>query len=140
MSIWPVNSNTNPVHVYNNYICYNFHSIVEDLFFPPVFICLFVWQEVIKRYLKISKKRAVIRARQKSYREKMHPWDGKKRNKQYFISTKCNKIGYKKRKNCDFYEIKVENNGRNFHQRLKKVTLTRSLPKVFRSKTYDAFM
>ena len=44
----------------------------------------------------------------------------RKETKQYFISTKCNKIGCKKRKNCDFYEIKVENNGRKFHHRLKK--------------------
>ena len=55
----------------------------------------------------------------------------RKETKQYFISTKCNKIGCKKRKNCDFYEIKVENNGRKFHHRLKNITLTRSLPKGF---------
>ena len=39
-------------------------TITHDLFFPLVFICLFVWQEVIKGYLKISKNRAVTRARQ----------------------------------------------------------------------------
>ena len=55
----------------------------------------------------------------------------RKETKQYFISTKCNKIGCKKRNNCDFYEIKVGNNGRKFHHRLKNITLTRSLPKGF---------
>ena len=39
--------------------------------FPPVFICLFVWQEVIKRYLIISRNRTVKQARQKSYKEKV---------------------------------------------------------------------
>ena len=38
----------------------NFHSIVtHELFFLSVFICLFVWLQVIKRSLKISRNRAV---------------------------------------------------------------------------------
>ena len=48
-----------------------FHSIVRrELLFPPVFIWLYAWQEVIKRYLKISRNRTVTRARQESYKEK----------------------------------------------------------------------
>ena len=99
----------------------SFHSFVEhELFFPPDFICLFVWQEVVKWYLKISRNRAVTRARQKFHKEKIQPWDGKKRNREYFISTKCDKMSNKKRKNWDFYEIKVENKRRNFHHKLKQ--------------------
>ena len=87
--------------------------------FPPVFICLFVWQEVIKRYLEISRNRTVILARQESFK-KITAWRQKERNRKYFISTKCNKMNNKKRKNWDFYEIKVENKMRNFNHRLKK--------------------
>ena len=47
-----------------------FRSIVtHELLFPPVFTCLFVCQQVIKRYLKISRNRTVTCARQKSCKE-----------------------------------------------------------------------
>ena len=54
---------------------------MHELFFPPVFICLFVWQEVSKRYLKVSRNHAVTHMRQKSCKEKIQPWDRKKRSR-----------------------------------------------------------
>ena len=99
----------------------NFPSIaMHELFFPTVFICLFVWQEVFKRYLKISRNRAITRKRLKSCKEKTQPRDRKKRNRKHFMATKCNKMNNKKRKNWDFYEIRVENKRCNFPQRLNK--------------------
>ena len=93
---------------------------MHELFFPPVFICLFVWQEVSKRYLKVSRNHAVTRTRQKSCKEKIQPWDRKKRSRKVEnIATKCNKMN-NRRKNWDFYEIKVENKRLNVHHRLKK--------------------
>ena len=41
-------------------------------FFPPVFICLFVWQQVIKRYLKISRKRVATRLRDRNPQKKKY--------------------------------------------------------------------
>ena len=74
----------------------NLHSVVtHKLFFPPVFICLFVWQQVIKGYLKISRNRAGTRARQKSCKEKIQPWDGKKRNRKFY----GNRMNRKDKKN-----------------------------------------
>ena len=72
------------------------------LFFPPVFIFLFVWEQVIERYLKIGRNRAVTRARQKSCKEKNTALRGKEKKQKTFY---CNKMNNKKRKNWDFYEI-----------------------------------
>ena len=102
-----------------------------NYFFPPVFICLFVWQEILKRYLKISRNREVKCARQKSYKEKNTALR-QERSRKHFISTKFNKMNNKKRKNWDFCEIKVENKRRNFHQRLY-------CRRILRNKTFDAF-
>ena len=78
---------------------------------------LFVsWQEVIKRYLKTSRNRAVTRARQKFYK-KNRALRGKEKKQKTFY---CNKMNNKKKKNWDFYEMRVENRRRNFHYRLKK--------------------
>ena len=73
-------------------------------YFSTGFICLFLWQEVIKRYLKISRNRAVTRARQKSYKEK----NTALRRKEKEQKTKCYKMNNKKKKNWDFHEIKVK--------------------------------
>ena len=101
----------------------NFHSILtHELIITPVFNCFhfhrFVWQEVVKNIWKISRNRAVTSAREKSCKKKIQPWDEKRRKR--FISKKRNRVNNKKRKNWDFYEIKVENKRLNFHYRLKK--------------------
>ena len=44
----------------------------------------------------------------------------KKQKTFYFKKMQQNEMNDKKRKNCDFYEKKVENKRRNFHHRLKK--------------------
>ena len=41
----------------------NFHSFVtHELFFPPDFICLFVWQQIIKIYFLKNRTCAVTSA------------------------------------------------------------------------------
>ena len=64
---------------------------------------LFVYQEVIKRYLKISRNFATTHVRQKSCKEKMQPSDGKKSRK-HFIATKYNKMNNKKKRITTFTE------------------------------------
>ena len=44
----------------------------------------------------------------------------KKQKTIYFKKMQQNEMNDKKRKNWNFYEIKVENKRRNFHHRLKK--------------------
>ena len=61
---------------------------VEKSIFSPVSICLFVWQDVTKRNLKLSRNRAVTRLRQTSSKENiLQPWE-KKEKQEKFITTK----------------------------------------------------
>ena len=53
--------------------------------FLPVFTCLFVWQQVIKRYLKISRNCAVTHARQKSCKEKYNLEAERKETEKIFL-------------------------------------------------------
>ena len=48
----------------------------------------------------------------------------KKQKTIYFKKMQQNEMNDKKRKNWNFYEIKVENKRRNFHHRLKKYTFS----------------
>ena len=41
------------------------------MFFSPVFICMSLWKQAIKRYFKISRNLAVARERKKSCKEKI---------------------------------------------------------------------
>ena len=61
-----------------------------DYFFPLVFICLFIWQQVIKRYLKISRNLPVthVQDRNPKKKKKNTALRWKKRNGKYFIATK----------------------------------------------------
>ena len=68
----------------------NVYSIAKhQLLCPPIFIYLFVWQEAIQRYLKISRNREVTCGRQKSCEEKIQPWDAKERNRKHLFQQKA---------------------------------------------------
>ena len=79
----------------------NSDSIVtHELFSPPVFICLFVWQQVIKRYLKINRDCAVTHVRDRNPKKKTALRRKEKKQKTFY----CNKMNNKKIKNWDFSE------------------------------------
>ena len=94
---------------------------MHELFLPLVFICLFVWWEAIKRYLKISRNHAVTQARQKSCKEKNTALRHKKKKKQNVLLQQNATKWITRRANWEFYKIQVEKKKRsNFHHRLNK--------------------
>ena len=89
-----------------------FHSIVTyELFFPPFFICLFVWQQSIKSNVKISRNRAVT-VRDRNLQKKCS-LETKRKETENIVTkwlTKKERI-----------EISIEIKfWRNLHHRLKK--------------------
>ena len=65
----------------------NFLPVVTNKFFLPVFIYLFVCQQVFRRNLKVSREYIVTRVREKSCKENIfQPWN--KKNWKYFITPK----------------------------------------------------
>ena len=82
-----------------------------NYFFPPFLICLFVWQQFIKRYLKISRNRAVT-VQDRNLQKKSN-LETKRKETENIVT----KLLTRKERIETSVEIKF---WRNLHHRLKK--------------------